>query len=153
MTNPNQSYVQTDASGRATAFVGPDAVNLYRAATLVSGLRLYAKTKIKLTRNATPAVMLSMATQYTGKAYKRGQYLQAAADVDSWVQTMKAALPYERQKVKRSRLSNISMVEGGEKKHPVVIDGGIVKEWVGIGWIDLHPAGASDYEHFPEVED
>ena len=39
-------------------------------------------------------MMLKMATEYTGKTYKRGQYEQAAADVGVWVDTMRAALPH-----------------------------------------------------------
>lgn len=38
--------------------------------------------------------------------------------------------------VKRSKLSNIRMVAGGEKKIKQVILDGTVREWVGIGWID-----------------
>lgn len=79
--------------GGGVTLAGPDAVNLYRAVVLCSGLKFYAKTRMKLTRHATGPVMLSMATEYTGKTYKRGQYEQAAADVKVWIDTMKMALP------------------------------------------------------------
>lgn len=78
-----------------TAFVGPDAVALFRAAALWSGLRLYARSRIKPNRAWTPTAMLKAAGQITGKTYKRGQYETAAADLKIWMDTMKAALPVE----------------------------------------------------------
>lgn len=87
-----QSEIIHHKSGGIT-LAGPDAVNLYRAITLKQSLLLYHKIKMIPTRGVTPTVMLTMATEYTGKTYKRGQYEQAATDVDVWVQTMKAALP------------------------------------------------------------
>jgi len=76
-----------------TSFVGADAVNLYRAVHVKQALLMYAKTGLKMTRGATPAVLLAIAREYSGKTYKRGQYLQAADDVQVWIDTMKAALP------------------------------------------------------------
>lgn len=92
MTNPNASFVQTHASG-GTSFVGPDAVNLFRAITLRSALSMYAKIGMVPTRGVTATSMLAMATTYTGKKYKRGQHQQAADDMVTWIETMKAALP------------------------------------------------------------
>lgn len=43
------------------------------------------------------------------------------------------------------------MVMGGEKTHPIVIDDGMVKEWVGIGWIELRYANKSDLNTLPTV--
>jgi hypothetical protein len=91
---PDQSHVVVNADGQATAFVGKDAVNLYRAAHVKSALSMYAKHKMLMTRGATPNVLLTLATEYTGKTYKRGQHAQAAEDVGVWINTMKAALPY-----------------------------------------------------------
>ncbi len=54
--------------------------------------------------------------------------------------------------VKASELSNLRMAAGNEKKYSAVIDDGILKEWVAIGWIDIRPAEESDYEKFPVVE-
>lgn len=76
-----------------TTFAGPDAVNLVRAVYLASHLKLYAKTGIVPTRGVTGPMMLTMATEYSGKKYKRGQYLQAAEDVKVWCDAMKSALP------------------------------------------------------------
>lgn len=90
MTTPDKSEIVHHNGG--TTITGKDGINLYRAITLKAALNLYAKTKMLATRNATPTAMLQMATEYTGKTYKRGQHAQAAADVDVWVQTMKAAM-------------------------------------------------------------
>lgn len=76
-----------------TTFAGPDAVALFRATTIASGLRMYAKHKILPNRAYTPTAMLKAATGITGKAYKRGQYQQAADDIKLWADTMAAALP------------------------------------------------------------
>lgn len=39
--------------------------------------------------------------------------------------------------VDASKLSTMAMVAGGEKKRRYVIDDGVLKEWVGFGWISL----------------
>lgn len=49
------------------------------------------------------------------------------------------------------KLSKMSMVAGGEKKVSIVIDNGIVKQWVGIGWIDLRTATAADKKKYHTV--
>ena len=46
-----------------TSFVGADAVNLYRAVHVKQALLMYAKTGLKMTRGATPAVLLAIARQ------------------------------------------------------------------------------------------
>lgn len=54
--------------------------------------------------------------------------------------------------VNASDLSLLKMVAGGEKRHRVVVDtDGILKEWVGFGWIDLRPASEADRERWPRV--
>lgn len=50
-----------------------------------------------------------------------------------------------------SDVSNIRMVAGGEKRHPIVIIDGIVKEWVGIGWIGDLPPTPEEAEKYPTV--
>ena len=76
-----------------TAFVGPDAIALYRATAIRSGLKMYAKCGMRPNRAWTPTAMLKAAGEITGKTYKRGQYLSAAADLEIWANTMSAALP------------------------------------------------------------
>ena len=97
MTNPNESYVVHHPGG--TTHVGPDAVNLVRAAYLKTALSMYARSKMLMTRGATPTVLLSMAKEYTGKTYKgANKYHDAAEGVRVWIETMKAALPVEDQR-------------------------------------------------------
>lgn len=43
----------------------------------------------------------------------------------------------KRMTVKASEVSMISMAAGNEKKYGKVIEDGQLKEWVGIGWIDI----------------
>lgn len=59
-----------------------NAVNLVAMRTLASALRAYGKYKLRMSRHLTPTTMLKRATEVTGKKYKRGEYLRAAADVD-----------------------------------------------------------------------
>lgn len=93
----NQSEIIHHKGG--TTLVGPDAVNLFRAATLKSALNLYARTGMLMTRGATPTRLLQMAKEYTGKTYKGAdKYTAAAADVGVWIDTMKAALPVTDQR-------------------------------------------------------
>lgn len=54
-------------------------------------------------------------------------------------------------KVKRSELTNLRMVAGNERKYDKVIIDGRVKEWVGIGWIDLGMSSDADRLPLPEV--
>jgi hypothetical protein len=86
------SEITHHASGGIT-FSGPDAVALYRAAAIWSGLRMYARSRMQPNRAYTPTAMLKAAGSITGKTYKRGQYETAAADVKIWMDTMRAALP------------------------------------------------------------
>ena len=84
--------------GGGASLQGPDAMAYFKAVQLCSFLKLYAKTKIIPTRGVTGPVMLRLAKEFTGKDYKRGQYLQAAEDVRVWIETMKAALPVKDER-------------------------------------------------------
>lgn len=88
MTN---SHIKHGSGG--TVFVGADSTALFRALTIASALKIYAQTGIRANRLYTPTRMLKSATGFTGKAYKRGQYLEAANDLRTWAYAMKAALP------------------------------------------------------------
>ena len=59
----------------------------------------------------------------------------------------------DMNKVARKDLTNIAMVCGKEKEISQVIDNGVVKEWVGIGWIELRAATEEDYKTIPEGEE
>lgn len=87
-----QSYVEVTPA--ATTYSGPDAVEFFRVKVLKSSIGLYRKTKIIPTRGVTITMMLAMATQITGKAYKGKTKCEAAeADLATWIDTMRAALP------------------------------------------------------------
>ena len=45
------------------------------------------------------------------------------------------------------------MVAGNEKKYQRVIQNGIVKNWVGFGWVNEGEATNMDYKRYPKVED
>lgn len=50
-----------------------------------------------------------------------------------------------------SKVTNMAMVGGNEKIYKVVIDNGYLKEWVGIGWIELRKATPSDIKKHPRI--
>jgi hypothetical protein len=54
--------------------------------------------------------------------------------------------------VQARRLSNLAMANGYEKLYTIVIDNNVVKEWVGIGWIELRKATTKDLNKYPIVE-
>lgn len=47
------------------------------------------------------------------------------------------------------QVSTARMVAGNENKFSTIVHDGKVKQWVGIGWIDLRPATDQDRERFP----
>ena len=49
------------------------------------------------------------------------------------------------------KLGKVAMAEGNESKYSIVIDNDIVKEWVGIGWIELRTATEDDLVLYPTV--
>lgn len=53
--------------------------------------------------------------------------------------------------VKRSDLQSWKMVAGNEDVYNKVVDDGILKEWVAIGWINLGPATDEDKATYPTV--
>jgi hypothetical protein len=59
---------------------------------------------------------------------------------------------YDMKTVTRAELSNLRMVAGSEKKYSKAVIDGKLKEWVGIGWIELRDATAADKRRYPVVE-
>jgi hypothetical protein len=47
--------------------------------------------------------------------------------------------------------TNIKMIQGNEKEYSIIVDAGVVKQWVGIGWIELRKATTEDKEKYPNV--
>ena len=55
-------------------------------------------------------------------------------------------------KVPVREVSSYAMSTGNEKKYSIIVDGDKVKEWVGIGWIELREATPEDSEKYPVVD-
>ena len=91
----NDSQVTISNSG--VMYSGPDAVNLARAITVRSALKL-AKIGLSI-RGANKTQLLKIASEYTDRTYKRGQYDLAISDITVWIETMKLAMPVEDTRV------------------------------------------------------
>lgn len=92
----NEDHVSIGPGG--ISFVGHDAVDLFRARTLASMLKLYAKTGIKPTRGVTLKQMLTLATKYTGQRYAstKAHALLASDHVKTWADAFALSLPVVR---------------------------------------------------------
>ena len=88
------SYIQTNAS--STMFAGPDAVQLFKAMQIKSALKMW-RVGLKATRGIRLKDLLGMASQHTGKVYKRNEIDVAIDDLNQWIEAMKAALPVEAE--------------------------------------------------------
>ena len=86
------SFISYDEQGRATSFVGTDAVKLYQAAVLVQAIKM-AGQGIVATRGFTLNKGLKMASQITGRAYYRTDADLAIRDLKVWIAEMRDALP------------------------------------------------------------
>ena len=71
------------ANGGVTAT--GEGVPTFVAITLKSALKMYAATGIKPNRAWTPTAMLRKAEAITGKRFKRGQYAEAIAALETWL--------------------------------------------------------------------
>jgi hypothetical protein len=87
----DESYIKS-ISGGGTLFAGPDATELFRAATIRSAIGLLQKG-IQPTRGYTMKKALTAAAAITGKTYKRTESEQARTDLKLWCDTMSMALP------------------------------------------------------------
>ena len=87
MEKNNAPYLERTNKG--TSFIGSD-VYIFAALVCASGLRMYAKTGMKPNAAYTPTAMLKSATLYTGKAYKRGQFEEAAQDLTDYAEALKS---------------------------------------------------------------
>lgn len=79
-------------SNGGVMFAGAAAVDVFRAITLKSAIKMSAAGMIP-TRGFTLTKGLKMATQYTGKPYKRTQATQAIADLQAVIDSARAAIP------------------------------------------------------------
>lgn len=90
----NEPSISYDAKGNAVSFNGREAVEVFRCAALMSAIGLLSKG-IKPSRGWTMKRALAMASQYSGKHYKRGEHEQAVRDLRVWKETMRSAIPTE----------------------------------------------------------
>jgi hypothetical protein len=61
--------------------------------------------------------------------------------------------PCANHALSRSAVTTIAMVAGNEKFITKIIDeDGLLKEWVGIGWIDIRTATKADRKKYPTLE-
>lgn len=61
------------------------AVRVFAATALKVALKHYRPGGMLVNRAYTPSQMLLTAGNYTGKHYSRGQYQQAATDLEAWI--------------------------------------------------------------------
>lgn len=79
-------------SNGAMSFNGFDATNLYRANVIKQGIKLHQSCGMILTRGVTITKLFGMASEYTGKKYKRGAHAQAIADLSAWIDNAKTTI-------------------------------------------------------------
>ena len=85
-----QNTIENHGRGGMT-FAGPEAVDVFRIATLRSAIGLLLKG-ISPTRGVTMKRALAMATEYTGKKYTRKTAEQARADLEQFAKQKAAAI-------------------------------------------------------------
>lgn len=95
MTKTEANKITYRPDGQAQSFTGPQAVEVFRAATLASAIGLW-----KIGVSPGPGVMnaaecLKEATKYTGKKYGRKDFDQARADLRIWINEQKKTIPSE----------------------------------------------------------
>ena len=90
------SELHIDKNGKVSAYIGPDATQLFRAKATKMAISLHEKTGMIPTRGVTITKLFAIAGQYTGKKYKRGEHARAVADLTIWINTMASALPVVR---------------------------------------------------------
>ena len=76
--------ITTSETGMTMA-VGAAAVRVFGATALKIALKHYRPGGVLMNRAYTPSRMLATASTYTGKHYSRGQYQQAATDLEAWI--------------------------------------------------------------------
>jgi hypothetical protein len=83
-----------DAQGQATAFDGPDAIDVFRSFMLARSLKLWADTGIIPTRGVGPKRLLALASAITHQTYRCNATAAriAAADVLVIARAKKAAI-------------------------------------------------------------
>lgn len=86
MENNNSDYLERTNGG--SSFTGGDQ-DIFRAALLAGSIKVYAKTGLLPTRGMSATKMLKLASQFTGKKYKRGEFENAQTDLYAHVKFLK----------------------------------------------------------------
>lgn len=71
-----------------TSFTGR-GITAFRAFSIAAALELYAKHKIKATKQHTPKAMMAAAEQITGLSFKPRAYLEAASALRRFAEVKK----------------------------------------------------------------
>lgn len=61
-----------------------NGIKVFQATALANALKLYAKTKMQMTRGVTPGRMMKMAGEITGKTFRARDYMGAAVALAEW---------------------------------------------------------------------
>ena len=90
-----ESYIRQSQSG--TSYVGPDAVQLFRAKSIRGALRLWTHG-LKPSRGVRLRDLIDAASAITGKRYpKRASHIPfIMEDLEVWMSAMQSALPEEK---------------------------------------------------------
>lgn len=78
-----------------TTFIG-EGVTVFAMIALAAGLELYARSGVIPNRNYTPMRMLAAAGSYTGRKFKRGEYVVAAQALRARANAVRATLEETR---------------------------------------------------------
>ena len=70
-----------DLTMSATVITSPQGIQAIRALCCAQGLEMWVKHKMLTTRTAKPALLMKIASEYTGKTFKPRDYLGAAAAI------------------------------------------------------------------------
>jgi hypothetical protein len=93
-----QDRIVYGSDGNASAFIGPAAVSVYAMAVIASGLTLYAKTGLRMSRHQGPGVMMKAGRRYldaeTSGLIKARDYHGMSAALRVRVQAEKARIGY-----------------------------------------------------------
>jgi hypothetical protein len=84
-------------NGELVAYVGPDAVELARAITLRSAIKMHKACGMKPMRGLTITKQFILAGKFTGQTYRRGQHDRAIEDLTVWIETMRSAMPVRHE--------------------------------------------------------
>lgn len=83
-----------------------DAIEMYRWKVLQQAIKLYANTGMLMTRGAKIGMLMAQASEVTKKKYPKNKegYLKAVADLQTSIDTLKAAIPVTDERTQKPNL-------------------------------------------------